>query len=410
MNLNLQRRLDRRVGVPLCRLVSFFTGRKPPTPAGRRHPTRILIILLSEMGSLILADPMLRRLQSRYPRASIFVLVFEQNKEALELMERLPASHIWTLDNRRLLAFGRDCLRTLRRMRRAKINAVIDCELFARISSLLSALSGAALRAGFHPHTQEGLYRGGHINCPVLYNPYVHISEQFVTLADALDSSCVPRVKRTVTGDGRGAPRIALRDAAVRKFGARLRSDHGRLRGRDLVLLYPSGGILPLRAWPLANFEQVALALVSSGYAVGVTGMQSDRPLAEAIQTRCAGGCCIDLTGYTRSLRELLMLFRYARLLITNDGGPGHLAALVALPSIVLFGPETPTLYAPLNPNARCFFERLSCAPCLTAYNHRNSPCDGDNRCLQAIEPDAVLRRARMMLGRSWPGFEPRAL
>jgi len=47
----------------------------------------------------------------------------------------------------------------------------------------------------------------------------------------------------------------------------------------------------------------------------------------------------------------------------------------------------------------------VSCSPCLTAYNHRNSPCDGDNQCLQQIAPEQVLAKAREMLAaRRAPG------
>ena len=50
----------------------------------------------------------------------------------------------------------------------------------------------------------------------------------------------------------------------------------------------------------------------------------------------------IDLTGYTRSISELLALFHVARLLVTNDGGPGQFAALTPIWTLMLFGPETP--------------------------------------------------------------------
>jgi ADP-heptose:LPS heptosyltransferase len=102
----------------------------------------------------------------------------------------------------------------------------------------------------------------------------------------------------------------------------------------------------------------------------------------------------MDLTGYTRSIRELMILLNHAALLVTNDGGPGQFAALTTVPSIVFFGPETPLLYGPLGSRSRVLFAGLSCSPCLTAYNHRNSPCDGDNRCLKRFRPEEVLRLA----------------
>jgi ADP-heptose:LPS heptosyltransferase len=95
---------------------------------------------------------------------------------------------------------------------------------------------------------------------------------------------------------------------------------------------------------------------------------------------------------------ELLALFHKASLLVTNDGGPGQFAALTPIWTVMLFGPETPSLYAPLTPRCYSFYSQWPCSPCLTAYNHRSSFCDGDNQCLKVIAPEAVLAKARECL------------
>ena len=73
-------------------------------------------------------------------------------------------------------------------------------------------------------------------------------------------------------------------------------------------------------------------------------------------------------------------------------------AAMTPVPVITLYGPETPTLYGSLSPGAFNFHVPLSCSPCLTAYNHRNSPCDGDNVCLKMISPEEVFSKVHEML------------
>ncbi|MBW1804079.1 MAG: glycosyltransferase family 9 protein, partial [Deltaproteobacteria bacterium] len=83
---------------------------------------------------------------------------------------------------------------------------------------------------------------------------------------------------------------------------------------------------------------------------------------------------------------------------ITNDGGPGHFASLTSIPAIILFGPETPLLYGPLDQKSTAIHASLSCSPCLTAYNHRDTPCDGDNMCLKAITTEEVLLKAYEIL------------
>ena len=95
------------------------------------------------------------------------------------------------------------------------------------------------------------------------------------------------------------------------------------------------------------------------------------------------------------------MLFHVADLLITNDGGPGHFASLTPIRTFAFFGPETARLYGPLGPRASTYESGIACSPCLSAYNHRQTFCDGDNQCLKRIAPDPVLQDALIALSES---------
>ena len=73
MNINLQRWVDRWAGIPLCAAVSAWDAiarRFKPATETNTSPRAIVIILLSEMGSLVLAHDMFTRLKTRYPNAS----------------------------------------------------------------------------------------------------------------------------------------------------------------------------------------------------------------------------------------------------------------------------------------------------------------------------------------------------
>lgn len=391
MDIRSQRLIDRVVGSLLCRLLSLWPWREAEK---NRPPEKILVILLSEMGSLVLAQPMFFRLRERYPAAELYVLVFAKNRHCLDVIDLVPPENILTVRGDSLAELAVDSLGVLSRMRHENIDTVIDCELFSRISSLYAVLSGAARRVGFHPHTQEGLYRGDFINRRVLYNPFQHISQQFVTLVEAIDSRAVPCGKRPVRERFGSLPRMTLREGELDSYRVQLQRDFPGIMDRPLVLLYPSGGLLPIRAWPLENFQKVAADLLGYGYSVGVIGMAADKPLAQTFLKEAGEICCYDLTGYTRNVRELVVLLHLAALLITNDGGPGHFASLTPVPSLIFYGPETPLLYGPLDPKAVVLHAPISCSPCLTAYNHRNSPCDGNNLCLQSIRVEEVLQRA----------------
>ncbi len=397
MDINFQRKVDRYVGAFICRIFSLFCCKSKDEDDGFQAK-KFLVILLSEMGSIVLAYPMFQQIKKRYPGAELYGLLFEKNTEILTLLDVTQPEKILTIRDTSFGVFAIDCLRTLNQIRKLKVDVVIDCELFARISSIFSFISGAKIRVGFHPHTQEGLYRGSFINRPVLFNPYHHISRQFLNLVAAIDSISTPTVKRSLEHNNLKPPAIKFTPAEIEVMQAKLQNDFKAIAGKKLILIYPGGGILPIRAWPRNYYSQVAAELIKKGYAVGVVGLAEDKALAAAILSDCNHPACIDLTGYTRTIRELMLIFQFAVLLITNDGGPGQFAALTPVPTIIFYGPETPDLYGPADDRATLFYNPLPCSPCLTAYNHRNSPCDGNNLCLKQIPPQQVLKKALEIL------------
>ena len=96
---------------------------------------------------------------------------------------------------------------------------------------------------------------------------------------------------------------------------------------------------------------------------------------------------CVNFAGALK-LAELPILYSMATLMVTNDSGPGHFSSVTPLPTFVLFGPETPKLYGSLG-NSTPIFAGLACSPCVSAANHRKTPCT-DNKCLQAITVEQV--------------------
>ena len=72
------------------------------------EPRRILVILLSEMGSLVLAEPMFRKIQSRYPEAELHVMLFAKNREVLDLLQVVPKQNVITLNDGNLKDFAAD--------------------------------------------------------------------------------------------------------------------------------------------------------------------------------------------------------------------------------------------------------------------------------------------------------------
>ena len=408
MKIQTQRWIDRWIGQVLCGCVSLWARLWAPRagqPGSTRQARHILVILLSEMGSIVLAGPMFAALRQRYPGATLHVLQLKKNQEVSLLLGLASPQHLHALDDRSALSLLRDLWRVIVALRRLPLDAVVDCELFSRISSLIAYCSGASLRSGFTAHTQEGPYRGSFINRAIPYNPYQHISKQFLALVDALESDSMPRNKQAQNRALPATSELAVNfdPSELQAYRTKLLGEHAALDGRKIVLMYAGGGLLPERAWPAAHYATVARGLCDAGHAVGLIGLRDDALLARTLLAQVKSSACVDLTGYTRSIRELLMLFHAAQLLITNDGGPGHFASLTPIRTMVFFGPETSRLYGPLGPNAKTFESGLACSPCLSAYNHRQTFCDGDNQCLKRIAPDPVLDSALQTLAAPAP-------
>ena len=115
--------------MPICwilslleRVRSVFFGH-----ASAAQPQRILIVLLSEMGSLVLAQPMFAELRKRYPDASLHILMFAKNREVLDLLGVMPPENVITIRDKSLGGFVADTLRAILTMRRIGFDVVIDC-------------------------------------------------------------------------------------------------------------------------------------------------------------------------------------------------------------------------------------------------------------------------------------------
>jgi ADP-heptose:LPS heptosyltransferase len=400
MNVDTMRRIDRLAGVPLCaiatalvRMWEWMRGR----PA--RPMRRILFVELSEMGTTILAQPAMRKARER---GELFFVIFARNVGSVELLGEFPVESIFTIRDTSLFALARDTLAFLVWTRRQGIDTVIDLELFSRFTALLTGFAGADRRVGFHRFHNEGLYRGEMLTHRVGYNPHIHIAKNLIALVEAAfaEVAQVPYTK-TIIGDDQLAVAIPpASDAARAVMLARIRAEIPfDPASQRLVLVNPNASeMLPHRRWMPQRYADLICRVLDdhNDVVVAITGAPGERHEAE--QLAAAGGKrCISLAGKT-ALAELPALYAHAALMVSNDSGPAHFAAAAGLPTIVLFGPETPRLYQPLGAS-RAIYAGLACSPCVSAHNHRKTACT-DNVCMQAIGVDRVYADVAEILTR----------
>jgi len=397
------RRIDYFVGVPACFLLTLVVRGiellrpRPARPSSRK----ILFIELSEMGSTILASAAIRRVKESYPDVAPCFLIFRKNASSLRLLKLFPERNIFTIRDDTPVTMALDLLRFIGFCRAQRIDTVIDLELFSRVSSLLSMLSGARTRVGFHNYRGEGLHRGEHLTHRVHYNPYCHMSQNFMALVEALDCDPqeIPQPKRVIPVQPPPV-RVGTEPEALAYVRKRLAECYLLTPEHRLVVVnHDAGSLLPIRSWPLERIIELIRRLLASDplLVVVLMGIAEAKESALTIVARVGDPRCVDFVGKTRTLTDVVQLFHQSELLITNDSGPAHFASLTPIKSITLFGPETPVLYGTLGANTVHLFAQLACSPCLSALNHRNSPCT-DNKCLQAISVEEVFQHARRLL------------
>lgn len=411
VQIDALRRVDRYIGIPLCwlstvvRRLHSLIVRERALP----KPHKVLIIKLSEMGSTVLAYPALAELKQRCPEVSLYFLVFVKNAAIMEILNLGSPENIITVDYRTPGSLSRSGLKAMLRLIRERFDTAIDMDLFSRLTAVISFVACRGNRVGFHRYNDEGLYRGDLLTHRVHYSPHIHTSSAFTALVRSLFEK--PGDEPYYRGPVRlGEPMIPAHQpeaADVESVRAKLGSLGIKPDVKVLVLINPnSSDIFPLRKWPLQYYAQLCRRLLENvpQCALVITGVLSEGADAKYLLEQLDQSRCIDFTGKT-SFRELLALYSIAAVMVTNDSGPAHFASLLGLPTVVLFGPETPRLYSPLGDKHKDLYSNFACSPCVSVYNGKKSPCR-ENRCLMAITPESVFKEVLEFLNSEQTGLD----
>lgn len=408
ISVNTMRAIDHWVGVPLCAIVSPFValvdGIKNIVCRDHVTPKKLLFIELSEMGSAILVDPAMRNAQAR--GAEIFFLIFKSNRASLTLLNTVKPENIFTIDSSSLGGLIKDTLRFLILARKHRIDTVIDLELFSRFTALLTGMCGARRRVGYHIFHGEGLWRGFMLTRKVHYNPHIHITKNFLSLIHAAFAQKieVPFSKIEIPDSEVRLEQAVIDPNALTKVRDRIEklaqeSGINYTSGKNrLILINPNASdLLPQRRWAQQRFSELIQA-INQQYPndlILITGSPAEFDYVEKVRAVANVKNALNFAGQV-SFAELPPLYTLSDVMVTNDSGPGHFSAVTPLRTVVLFGPETPALYGSVG-NSIAITANLACSPCVSAANHRKTPCH-DNVCMQAITVPQVLDKVMKQL------------
>ena len=150
------------------------------------------------------------------------------------------------------------------------------------------------------------------------------------------------------------------------------------------LALCPGAEYGPAKRWLPERFAAVAHAVAQRRHCEWlILGTAGDAPLAEEL-ARQIGPAARSLAGKT-SLAQLIATLRECSALLTNDTGTMHLAALLGVPTISVFGSTEPILTGPLGLNHQVIRQQVECSPCFLRV------CPIDFRCMKAVAVDQVI-------------------
>ncbi len=171
-----------------------------------------------------------------------------------------------------------------------------------------------------------------------------------------------------------------------------LRAEQAGPSGRYGVLC-PGAVYGPAKRWLPERFAETArLAAERHGLRWIVTGTTNERDLCEEVAS-AAGDCAQNFAGET-SLDGLIDLLAGAAVVLSNDTGTMHLAAVTGVPVVAIFGSTEPVLTGPLGGRHEIVRRQVECSPCFL----RNCPLDF--RCMNAVTTRHVATALDTILAR----------
>lgn len=324
--------------------------------------TQFLIVRLGSLGDIVHGLPVAASLRGSFPEARIDWLVDARQQEVLELVPILDRRIVV---HSSVLGF----FRAIRELRERRYDAALDLQGLWK-SAILARGSGARRVIGFpRSHLREPRAQLFYSEtCAVVSGPHVIQKNLSLLRPLGLDSS---RFIVQFPFDIQPSPVLA--------------ETYRRLRlgdGDPFALLNP-GAAWPNKRWPAERFGRLAAAIAKRhNLRSAVLWGPGEESLAEMVVAASDGtAMATPRTG----VADLLALSRAARLMISGDTGPMHLASAVGTAIVALFGPTHPLRNGPWSSSDVSLSKYAECS---CRYQRR---CHRDSACLVEISSEQVL-------------------
>jgi len=377
--MDFTRKLDKLLGAIFTFIIlSLFFWKKLFIKLEKKNIRSVLVIKLSGFGDYVLLRSTLYDIKKQIkPKRMILLTFLKSNFEILspdfiDVIIYLRKEHI-------ISSF----LDSLLKIRKEKFDLVIDFTFTAHISAILTFFSGAKFSIGYKTMGfRKYLY---HYTLNI--EPSEHTSESYYKVVRFLLDE--PLRKQTFF-PLKVAYDLKFKDIFFYKYS---------ISNSDLLI-----GIHPFsfasgtyKKYGISErYSLLAEKLVKEFKAkIIFTGCgEEGKHIKKILKNINSSGiiACINL-----SLNKLFTIIANYNLFISIDSGPMHVASLMGIPTIGLFGPDAPMRYGPIGTNCSSIYHKIECSPCIISYKAKWKQC-ADLECMNLISIDEILEEAKRII------------
>ena len=355
-------------------LTRYKRGVYLPSSVSAEHlkPFRILIRSSNWLGDAVISVPAVRAIKMGRPDAEITIVAPSKIASMWKLVPEVDA--VVSLTRNSLLA----TVFSIRRQSGFDVAILLPNSLRVALEAWLS---GAARRVGYRGHSRrwllsqiipESLRRG----------PLEHQATHYLRIAQEIgaetgDALCLPRQNHAKAG--------RIQDISDSTKAVPLASDRVKLG------LCPGAEYGPAKRWLPERFAEVAAAVAAQSPVQWIlVGTPNDAAVGQTI-AQALRDSCVNRIGQT-TLDQLINELRGCRLVLTNDTGTMHLASLLGVPTVAIFGSTEPRLTGALGDRHIVLRHQVECSPCFLRK------CPIDFRCMKAVSVREVTEAVLSIL------------
>jgi len=325
-------------------------------PADQLKPFRILIRSSNWLGDAVMSVPAVRAIKNGRPDAQVTVLATDKIAPMWNLISEVD--EVLALPDKSLF----NAMRVVTQQKKFDVAILFP-------NSLRSALEVLFVprKVGYRGHSR-GWLLNQIVREPRRPGPPEHHAIRFLRIAD----DCGADVDLTTKIDN-----FSLSQPSKTASPA-------RPKPQTSLGLCPGAEYGPAKRWLPERFAEVAASVSNGSDAKWILfGAKNDAAVGEMIAAKL-GDKCVNRIGQT-TLDELISELRECRALLSNDTGTMHLAALLGVPVVAIFGSTEPALTSPLGNGHIIVRHHVECSPCFLRE------CPIDFRCMKEVTAQEVL-------------------